>query len=128
MTKQLVLSAFALATLALNACSSEPSDWRPENKVSLDQVAPGTRESDNFDQHTAAAPNQAKGGAIEAPISSHVDLEGGERPNADQSRTINDDAAGKTLNTQAPKSVKQNNPATTQQPNATQQKATTSQQ
>ncbi|UOQ66195.1 hypothetical protein [Hymenobacter volaticus] len=83
MTKQLVLSALAVATLSLAACSSEPSDWRPENKVSVDMVEPGSRSSDNFDQHTAAAADQSKGGAIERPISSHVDLEGRERPSAD---------------------------------------------
>ena len=123
MTKQLALSALALATLALNACSSEPSDWRPENKVSVDMVAPGTRESDNFDQHTAAAPHQAKGGAIEAPVSSHVDLEGADRPTADQVRTANADEAAQTNNTEAVKSVKKSNPTPAQQPNAAEQKA-----
>ncbi len=83
MTKQLVLSALAVATLSLAACSSEPSDWRPENKVSLDMVEPGSRSSDNFDQHTAAAADQSKGAAIERPINSHLDLEGRERPSAD---------------------------------------------
>ena len=123
MTKQFALSALALATLALNACSSEPSDWRPENKVSLDMVAPGSRSSDNFDQHTAAAADQSKGGAIEAPISSHADLQGDERPNGDQSRTANDDAAGTTKNTNAPKSVKKANPTPAEQHNATKQKS-----
>ncbi|TGD77867.1 MULTISPECIES: hypothetical protein [Hymenobacter] len=123
MTKQFALSALALATLALNACSSEPSDWRPENKVSLDMVAPGSRSSDNFDQHTAAAADQSKGGAIEAPISSHADLQGDERPNGDQSRTANDDAAPATKNTAAPNSVKKSNPTPAEQPKATQQKA-----
>ena len=37
------------AALALTSCSSEPSDWRPNEKVSLDLVAPGTRDSENFD-------------------------------------------------------------------------------
>ncbi|WP_375418383.1 hypothetical protein [uncultured Hymenobacter sp.] len=60
----------AAAVLALNACSSEPSDWRPDKKVSLDMVAPGTRISDNFDQKTVYAPNQAKGAAITKPINS----------------------------------------------------------
>ncbi|MFD2719035.1 hypothetical protein ACFST9_09930 [Hymenobacter monticola] len=44
-----LLLAVATATLALTSCSSEPSDWRPDEKVSLDQVAPGTRNSENFD-------------------------------------------------------------------------------
>lgn len=39
----------ALATAALASCSSEPSDWRPNEKVSTDIVAPGTRNSENFD-------------------------------------------------------------------------------
>jgi hypothetical protein len=76
MTKNLLLTGFACAALALTSCSSEPSDFRPEAKVSLDQVAPGTRSSDNFDQGTADEPNQAKGGAIAAPISSNVPFEG----------------------------------------------------
>lgn len=44
-----LLLAVSAATLALTSCSSEPSDWRPEEKVSLDQVAPGTRNDENFD-------------------------------------------------------------------------------
>ena len=39
----------ALATAALASCSAEPSDWRPDEKVSTDVVAPGTRETENFD-------------------------------------------------------------------------------
>jgi hypothetical protein len=66
MKKPLLLLAPA-ALLFLASCSSEPSDWRPDQKVSLDMVPPGTRTSDNFDQYTSAAPNQKKGGAIEAP-------------------------------------------------------------
>lgn len=46
-----LLLAVSAATLALTSCSSEPSDWRPEEKVSLDQVAPGTRNDENF-SHT----------------------------------------------------------------------------
>lgn len=45
----LLLLAASAATLALTSCSSEPSDWRPEEKVSVDQVAPGTRDSENYD-------------------------------------------------------------------------------
>ncbi|MBH8558623.1 hypothetical protein [Hymenobacter negativus] len=44
-----LLLAVSAATLALTSCSSEPSDWRPDEKVSLDQVAPGTRDDENFD-------------------------------------------------------------------------------
>lgn len=82
MTKQLVLSALAVAALSLAACSSEPSDWRPDKKVSVDLVEPGSRSSDNFDQHTAAAADQHKGGAIEHPINSGVVLDGKEKPEA----------------------------------------------
>lgn len=44
-----LLLAVSAATLALTSCSSEPSDWRPDEKVSVDQVAPGTRDTENFD-------------------------------------------------------------------------------
>jgi hypothetical protein len=44
-----LLLAVSAATLALTSCSSEPSDWRPDEKVSLDMVAPGTRNDENFD-------------------------------------------------------------------------------
>lgn len=44
----LLLAVFA-ATLALTSCSAEPSDWRPDEKVSTDLVAPGTRVTENFD-------------------------------------------------------------------------------
>lgn len=87
--KKFALSALALAALSLSACSSEPSDWRPENKVSLDMVAPGTRMSDNFDQHTEATSSQHKGGAIAEPISSHVTLEKQEKPSAQHATSAN---------------------------------------
>jgi hypothetical protein len=45
-----LLLAFSAATLALTSCSSEPSDWRPDEKVSVDEVAPGTRNDENFDR------------------------------------------------------------------------------
>ena len=44
------LLTLATAVIALNACSSEPSDWRPENKVSVDTVEPGYRSSDSFNK------------------------------------------------------------------------------
>ncbi|MET4074405.1 hypothetical protein [Hymenobacter sp. UYCo722] len=44
-----LLLALAAATLALTSCSSEPSDWRPDEKVSVDLVAPGTRDSQDYD-------------------------------------------------------------------------------
>jgi hypothetical protein len=42
-----VLAAFALASI-LSACSSQPSDNNPGSKVSVDAVAPGTRETDIY--------------------------------------------------------------------------------
>ena len=47
-SKTLLLALAASATLA--SCSSEPSDWRPDDKVSLDQVEPGTRNTANIGQ------------------------------------------------------------------------------
>ena len=44
-----LLLAVAAASLALTSCSSEPSDWRPDEKVSTDMIAPGTRPDENFD-------------------------------------------------------------------------------
>ncbi|GAB3575628.1 hypothetical protein [Hymenobacter daeguensis] len=44
-----LLLAVSAATLALTSCSSEPSDWRDDEKVSVDVVAPGTRDDENFD-------------------------------------------------------------------------------
>ncbi|KAA9333075.1 hypothetical protein F0P96_08820 [Hymenobacter busanensis] len=73
-SKNLVSGLAAVALLALASCSSEPSDWRPDRKVSVDQVPPGTRSSDNFDLATDA-PSQHKGGAIAEPVSSHMDVE-----------------------------------------------------
>jgi hypothetical protein len=70
------LLAIATAVLALNACASEPSDWRPENKVSVDMVPPGHRVTDNFDLETPEDTHHSKGGAIEEPVSSGVDLHG----------------------------------------------------
>jgi len=70
--KKLLSYLAPAAVVLLASCSSEPSDWRPDQKVSLDQIAPGTRPSDNFDQATAAAPNQAKGAAISEPTSSRM--------------------------------------------------------
>jgi hypothetical protein len=66
MKKPLLLLASA-ALLFLASCSSEPSDWRSEEKVSLDVIPPGTRVSDNFDQNTSATSSDEKGGAIATP-------------------------------------------------------------
>ena len=83
----------AVAVLALNACSSEPSDWRPDQKVSTDMVAPGTRVTDNFDQHTEYAPSQAKGAAITTPISSAADLDEQPKPSAEAAMSANSEEA-----------------------------------
>ncbi|AHJ95620.1 hypothetical protein [Hymenobacter swuensis] len=122
MTKQLVLSALAVATLALNACSSEPSDWRADKKVSVDMVEPGSRSSDNFDQHTAEAAHQAKGGAIAEPISSEVTLDEtnqNKRTTAEENRSADATDATQTNSSEAIESVRktttapQNNSTTT---------------
>lgn len=72
-SNKLVLGLAAVALLGLASCSSEPSDWRADKKVSLDMVPPGTRESYDFDI-AENAPNQRKGGAIEAPVSSQMEV------------------------------------------------------
>ncbi|TPG62883.1 hypothetical protein [Hymenobacter nivis] len=74
--------ALATAALALNACSSEPSDWRPDEKVSVDMVAPGTRISELRASDSADMPNAAKGGAIPRPINSSEKLDKRAMPNA----------------------------------------------
>ena len=80
----------AVATVAaFTSCSSEPSDWRPDDKVSTDMIAPGTRTSDNFDQNTDYAPNQAKGAAITTPVSSSADLDARPAPKAESAITAN---------------------------------------
>lgn len=111
MTKQLALSALALATLALNACSSEPSDWRADKKVSVDMVEPGGRSSDNFDQHTAESASQHKGGAIEEPISSEVTLDEpnqAKRTTAEGARSADAMDAAATNSAEARQSVRTN--------------------
>jgi hypothetical protein len=80
--KKLLSYLAPAAVLLLASCSSEPSDWRPENKVSVDMIPPGTRPSDNFDQATAEAPSQEKGGAISRPVNSGTRLEKRPAPSA----------------------------------------------
>lgn len=80
--KKLLSYLAPAAVVLLASCSSEPSDWRPDKKVSLDMVAPGTRPTDNFDQATADAPNQAKGGAITQPANSATVLDKRAAPTA----------------------------------------------
>lgn len=72
--KKLLSYLAPAAVVLLASCSSEPSDWRPDQKVSLDQIAPGTRPTDNFDQGTDNAPNQAKGAAITTPTNSSLNV------------------------------------------------------
>lgn len=80
--KKLLLYLAPAAMLLFASCSSEPSDWRPENKVSDDMIPPGTRPTDNFDQGTAEAPSQEKGGAISRPLNSGERLEKRPAPSA----------------------------------------------
>ncbi len=96
--KNTAFTALAIAALSLSACSSEPSDWRADKKVSLDMVEPGSRRSDNFDQHTEAAASQHKGGAIERPVSSGVNLDRREKPSVQRATSAN---AEEALHTQS---------------------------
>lgn len=75
MTKQLFLSALAVAALSLTACSSEPSDWRPDKKVSVDTVDPGTRSSDSFDaQEPNESVNEHKGTSAHKEVTAESDI------------------------------------------------------
>ena len=68
--------ALAAASLAFASCSSEPSDWRPDDKVSHDMVAPGTRVSGGVDPEDAEAGRpQAANEAVGVPPSSNVNLD-----------------------------------------------------
>ena len=80
MKKLLLPVLLPAAVLALASCSSEPSDWRPDKKVSLDMIPPGTRPSDNFDLTPENSPEPGKGGAIPRPINSGVNPEHNENP------------------------------------------------
>ena len=52
-----LLVVLALGSALLTSCSSHPSDMRPGDKVSSDNVAPGTRDTDysNYGAKTEAA-------------------------------------------------------------------------
>jgi hypothetical protein len=107
MNKNLLLTGLASLALSMTACSSEPSDWRPDKKVSLDQVAPGSRSSDNFDQGTDYETNQAKGAAIPKPLNSA--LEGVDRrgkPSAEGSISANAEEAMRTNKKEAAAKIK----------------------
>ena len=60
------LAAIILGCI-LSACSSKPSDLRPNAKVSLDQVPPGTRDSDiyNMSGQNSDATHEGHGAAGE---------------------------------------------------------------
>ena len=107
MSKQLVFSALALAALALGGCSSEPSDWRPDKKVSVDLVAPGSRSNENYDQEDLV--DNSHGGAIAEPVSSGVTLDEPnqkKRTTAEEARSANDPSAPLTRSEEAVRSVK----------------------
>lgn len=107
MSKQLVFSALALAALALGGCSAEPSDWRPDKKVSLDLVPPGSRSDQYFDQKDLE--NNEKGGAIAEPVSSGVTLDEtnqNKRTTAEEVRSVNDPSAPLTRSDDAVRSVR----------------------
>ena len=99
-SNKLVLGLAAVALLALASCSAEPSDWRDDKKVSVDSVPPGTRESDNFDLATEG-PSKHKGGAIEEPVSTHMDVPqtfkacagNPDKPSAEESTSANAEEA-----------------------------------
>ncbi len=49
MTKRLLTLALVAGSFYLVSCSSEPSDLRPDKKVSVDAVPAGTRTTNNLD-------------------------------------------------------------------------------
>jgi hypothetical protein len=57
MTKRLFTLALIAGCCSLVACSSEPSDLRPGNKVSVDAVPPGTRSTPNLDNAADQSPH-----------------------------------------------------------------------
>jgi hypothetical protein len=65
--KKLLSYLAPAAMLLLASCSTEPSDWTADKKVSLDMVEPGTRISENFDKN--AAESEPKGSAINERVS-----------------------------------------------------------
>ena len=74
--KKLLSYLAPAAMLLLASCSSEPSDWTADKKVSLDMVPPGTRISENYDKPADTAPNIKDGGALNGSdhILSHDDV------------------------------------------------------
>jgi hypothetical protein len=60
MTKRLFTFALFAGFFSLAACSSEPSDLRPGNKLSVDVVPPGTRSSPNLDNAADNSPHDTQ--------------------------------------------------------------------
>jgi hypothetical protein len=52
-------------------------------------VAPGTRADEDFEAGTSEESNQAKGGAIAEPVSSHVTLDARKKPSAERATSAN---------------------------------------
>jgi hypothetical protein len=88
LTKTLLMAVCAVS-LGLTACSSEPSDWRPDEKVSVDMVPPGTRASEMQASDRADMPSQEKGGAIAEPINSEAKLDERPMPNPREAMSEN---------------------------------------
>ena len=63
-----ILAALVLGSV-LTACSSKPSDFRPNSKVSVDNVEPGTRDTDysNLGQVASAHEGAEHGHEAAAP-------------------------------------------------------------
>lgn len=85
MTKLLTTVLGTAALLSLGACSSEPSDFRPNRKVSVDAVAAGTRK-------TGLYPSEERADAATAHAEGHGSAHGeahqqGEIHNADASES-----------------------------------------
>lgn len=69
------LAAIILGSI-LSACSSHPSDHRPDKKVSLDQVPPGSRDTDIYNLNGAnpdATPEAHEGHGAAGHGSQHGD-------------------------------------------------------
>ena len=88
-SKTLLLALAASAALA--SCSSEPSDWRPDDKVSLDQVEPGTRNTANIGQDNDHGHH---GPGVEHEDISNNNLDIRAAPTAAEARSANSVPAG----------------------------------
>ena len=72
MTTKALTLALALGSAFMVSCSSEPSDLRPENKVSVDQVPPGTRNSANLDNAADNSPHDDPRGDVNLNHDEHA--------------------------------------------------------